>query len=189
MSFHCAVSPLHFFVLLCTLHIITLFYCFGAACNSSDTRASRARSNSGARECYIFGKVSCTNAHVTSCLRSGNFKELVLAASQVIVTGVQVCRVNAGGLCKRRSDPHGFGCLKGATASTVAGKACSKACSKAALTCCTNALSQQLPCLMLLQVPITAGAPIPAAEPVEPESLSKEARAPTSFITSGSCQN
>ena len=42
---------------------------------------------------------------------------------------------------------------------------------------------------MLLQVPITAGAPIPAAGPVEPESLSKEARASTSFITSGSCQN
>ena len=127
---------------LCVALCITLFYCFGAACNSSDTRASRARSNSGARACYIFGKVSCTNAHVTSCLRSGNFKELVLAASQVIVTGVQVCRVNAGGLCKRRSDPHGFGCLKGATASTVAGRACSKACSKAALTCCTNALSK-----------------------------------------------
>lgn len=79
VSFHCAVSPLHFFVLLCTLHVITLFYCFGAACNGSDTRANRARSNSGARECYVFGKVSCTNAHVTSCLRSGNFKELVLA--------------------------------------------------------------------------------------------------------------
>ena len=117
--------------------------------------------------------------HVTSCLRPGTIKELVFAASQAIVTGVEVWRANAGGLCKRRSDPHGFGCLKGATASTLAGKACSKACSSDLLHQCLVPTAA----MMLLQVPITAGAPIPAAGPVEPESLSKEAWVP--FITSG----